>query len=79
LMLEITVTLFSLACLTTGVSLIAILSIIFYPLHTVLTYASLLLKNTRNPPNDQLLSKEKNETVIETPIIIKQDVKEKKE
>ena len=77
LMLEITLTLFSLACLTIGVALIATLAIFCYPFHAVLTYASLLLKNTRNPPNDQLLPKEKIEPVGETPVIIKKDGKEK--
>ncbi len=79
LMLEITVTLFALACMTIGVSLIASLAIVFYPFHAVLSYAALVLKNTRNPQNDQLLVKENNEAVAENPVIIKKDDKEKEQ
>lgn len=70
LMLEIVLTLFALACLTIGVSLVACLAIVFYPFHAVLRYASLLLKNTRNPQPDLLLKEE-------APVIIKQNGKEK--
>jgi hypothetical protein len=78
LMLEIALTLFALSCLVVGVSMVAFLAIVFYPLHAIISYSSLLLKNTRNPQNDQLLVKDKISPVMdEQPVIIKKDGKEK--
>ena len=76
LMLEIVLTLLSLSCLIVGVSLIATLAIVFYPCHAFLRYASLLVKNTRNPAPE--LSTEKVEPVTESPVIIKKPDDEKK-
>ena len=74
LMLEIVLTLLSLSCLVAGVSLIAILAMIFYPCHAFLRYASLILKSTRHPEE----SVKKIEPVVEeSPVIVKKDVKEK--
>jgi hypothetical protein len=51
---------------------------VFYPLHAIISYSSLLLKNTRNPQQDHLLFKEKiPPTIDEQPTIIKKDGKEK--
>ena len=47
LMLEIVLTLLSLSCLVIGVSLIAVLAMVFYPCHAFLRYSSLILKSTR--------------------------------
>lgn len=74
LMLEIVLTLLSLSCLVAGVSLIAILAIIFYPCHAFLRYASLILKSTRHP--DEAVKKIEP-VVEESPVIVKKDVKEK--
>lgn len=72
LMLEIIMTIFSMLCLLLGVMLIAGLAVGFYPLHAVVRYCSLLLKNTRNPPQDILTTQEINQTV-ESPVIIKKE------
>ncbi|CAB4133170.1 hypothetical protein UFOVP257_63 [uncultured Caudovirales phage] len=78
LMLEIALTLFALSGLVVGVSLVASLAIVFYPLHAIISYSSLLLKNTRNPQQDHFLFKEKIPPIIdEQPTIIKKDGKEK--
>lgn len=73
LMLEIILTLFSVTCLIIGVSLIAILAIVFYPCFGFLRYVSLTLKNIRHPGLDST-AKEKSD---ESPVIIKKNDKEK--
>jgi hypothetical protein len=74
LMLEIVLTLLSLSCLVIGVSLIAVLAMVFYPCHAFLRYSSLILKSTRHPEE----SVKKIEPVVEeSPVIIKKDGKEK--
>jgi len=73
LMLEVVVSLFALLCLLLGVSLVAILAVIFYPLHAVLQYSSLLLKNTRNPPPEMSTVKEQVSPHAESPVIIKKE------
>lgn len=73
LMLEITLTLFSLSCLIIGVGLVAILAIIFFPLYAVLQYLALILKNTRNPQSDILTLKEQLNQNTESPVIIKKE------
>lgn len=77
LMLEIILTTFSLLCLVLGVFLILSLAIVFYPCFAVLRYSALLLKSTRHPPEDITVVNEKTEPVIDTPVIIKKDGKEK--
>jgi hypothetical protein len=73
-MLEIVLTLLSLSCLVAGVSLIAILAIIFYPCHAFLRYASLILKSTRHPEVTTVEPEKKIEpTVEESPVIIKKE------
>lgn len=76
LMLEIVLTLLSLSCLIVGVSLIATLAIVFYPCHAFLSYASFVLKSTRNPSSEA--TPEKVETKVEpvmeeSPVIIKKE------
>jgi hypothetical protein len=79
LMLEIILTLLSLSCLVVGVSLIAVLAIVFYPCHAFLRYSSLIVKSTRHPESSQLsLEKKVEPTVEEFPVVIKKDDKEKK-
>jgi hypothetical protein len=79
LMLEIVLTLLSLSCLVIGVSLIAVLAMVFYPCHAFLRYSSLILKSTRHPESTQSPPEKKVEPIIEeSPIIIKKDDKEKK-
>lgn len=79
LMLEIVLTLLSLSCLVVGVSLIAVLAMVFYPCHAFLCYSSLILKSTRHPESTQLtLEKKVEPTVEESPVVIKKDDKEKK-
>ena len=73
LMLEISLTLFSLSCLLMGVGLIAALAIVFYPLHAVLQYSALLIKNTRHPPQDIPTLNEEIKTHEESPVIIKKE------
>lgn len=76
LMLEIVLTLFSLSCLTFGVTLVAGLAVIFYPCHAVIKYSELVLRNTRGPqPTDVPILKEKISD--ESPVIIKKNDKEK--
>jgi len=79
LMLEITLTTFSLLCPIIGVALIATLAIVFYPFEALLKYSSLLLKNTRNPQPDLLTTiREKTPPSFdESPVIVKKDGKEK--
>ena len=72
LMLEIVLTIFALACLVTGVSLVACLAIIFYPCHGFVRYSSLVLRNIRAP---EPIIKEKE--LSEAPVIIKKNDKEK--
>lgn len=73
LMLEVMLTLFALACLVIGVTLIAALAIIFYPWHAFLRYSSLVLKNTRNPV-EPISYKEKVQPILdESPVIIKKE------
>lgn len=76
LMLEVTFTLFSLLCLITGVSLVATLAVIFYPLHALLNYISFIFKNTRNPQVEIPVVNDKI-NFDESPVIIKNNVKEK--
>ena len=71
-MLEIVLTVFSLLCLITGVSLIASLAITCYLPYAFLRYSALLLKNTKNPQAEKITP-----TFDEQPVIIKKDVKEK--
>lgn len=77
LMLEIVLTLFALACLVLGVSLIATMAVVFYPCHGFIRYTSLTLKNIKNP-SAELIGKEKPDSDInEPPVIIKTNGKEK--
>jgi hypothetical protein len=74
LMLEITMTIFAMLCLIIGVLLIALLAIWFYPLHAVIQYCALLLKNTRNPPVEAVpVLVEKIDHNNESPVIIKKE------
>jgi hypothetical protein len=74
LMLEIVLTLLSLSCLVAGVTLIAVLAIVFYPCHAFLRYSSLILKSTRHPGVTTIEPEKKVEpTVEESPVIIKKE------
>lgn len=73
LILEITLTLFSLMCLILGVSLVAVLSIVFYPCYATLRYIALLLKNTRHPQNEVPELRDEVKTTVESPVIIKKE------
>lgn len=75
LMLEISMTLFAIVCLLTGLTLIAILAMTFYPCHAFLRYTSLMLKNIKTPQAENI-NKEKNQD-NESPVIIKKNDKEK--
>lgn len=68
LMLEIVLTIFAILCLLLGVILIAGLAVGFYPLHAVVQYSSLLLRNTRNPPPEV-----NNIKTEESPVVIKKE------
>lgn len=52
LLLEITLTVFSLGCLLAGIVLITVMAIVFYPFHAVTRFGSLLVSGTRNPDSD---------------------------
>jgi hypothetical protein len=73
LMLEIVLTIFSLTCLVFGVSLIALLAVVFYPCHAFLRYTALILKNIKNPAEPNV----KEKVIDESPVIIKKNDKEK--
>lgn len=55
LLLEIIFTMFSVIFLIVGISLIAILAVSSYPFAAFLNYGAWLLRNTKNPPNDELI------------------------
>ncbi len=55
LLLEIVFTMFTVIFLILGISLIAILAITSYPFAAFLNYGAWLFRNTRNPPNDELV------------------------
>ena len=74
LMLEIVLTLFALACLVLGVSLIASLAVVFYPCHGFIRYTSLTLRNIKNPTPEPMTKENSND---DSPVIIKTNVKEK--
>ena len=76
LILEIIFIMFSLICLIAGISLIAVLAIGVYPLYAILQYSSLLIKNTRNPPAESLVSNDKLPS-SDSAVIIKNNGKEK--
>ena len=62
LLLEIVFTLFTVTFLISGIALIAVLVVSSYPFAAFLNYGAWLFRNTRNPPNDELLIiKQKNE------------------
>jgi hypothetical protein len=73
LMLEVVLTLFALTCLILGVGLVAALAVVFYPLHAVLQYSALLLKNTRHPPQEIPILREEIKAKEESPVIIKKE------
>jgi hypothetical protein len=55
---------------------------VFYPFEALLRYSALLLRNTRNPQPDDLLTSIKEKERIspsfdESPVIVKKDGKEK--
>lgn len=76
LMLEISMTFFAIVCLLTGLTLIAILAITFYPCHAFLRYSSLFLKTIKTP-QAEIINKEKIYD-SKSQIIIKKNDKEKK-
>lgn len=76
LMLEISMTLFAIVCLLTGLTLVAILAVTFYPCHAFLRYTSLMLKNIKTPQAENI-NKEKTSDNNESPVIIKKNDKEK--
>lgn len=51
LLFEIVLTVFSLCCLMTGIALITVMAIVFYPLHAIARFGSLLVRGTRDPTN----------------------------
>jgi hypothetical protein len=55
LLLEIVFTMFTVIFLILGISLIAILAITSYPFAAFVNYGAWLFRNTRNPPNDELI------------------------
>ena len=55
LLLEIVFTMFTVTFLISGISLIAILTVTSYPLAAFLNYGAWLFRNTRNPPNDEIV------------------------
>ena len=62
LLLEIVFTMFTVCFLISGISLIAILAVTSYPFAAFLNYGSWLFRNTKNPPNDELvITKQKND------------------
>jgi len=78
LMLEIVFVLYTLICLTSGVILISILAVLFYPCHAFLRYTSLILRNIKSPPPEPVIKDNIQSTFTEkSPVIIKKDGKEK--
>jgi hypothetical protein len=55
LLLEIVFTMFTVIFLILGILLIAILAVTSYPFAAFVNYGAWLFKNTRNPPNDELV------------------------
>jgi hypothetical protein len=55
LLLEIVFTIFTVTFLISGICLIAILVVSSYPFAAFLNYGAWLFRNTRNPPNDELI------------------------
>jgi hypothetical protein len=55
LLLEIVFTLFTVIFLILGILLIAILAVTSYPFAAFVNYGAWLFRNTRNPPNDELI------------------------
>jgi hypothetical protein len=55
LLLEIVFTIFIVIFLISGISLIAILAVTSYPFSAFVNYGAWLFRNTRNPPNDELV------------------------
>jgi hypothetical protein len=55
LLLEIVFTMFTVIFLILGILLIAILAVTSYPFAAFVNYGAWLFRNTRNPPNDELV------------------------
>jgi hypothetical protein len=55
LLLEIVFTMFTVIFLILGILLIAILVVTSYPFAAFINYGAWLFRNTRNPPNDELI------------------------
>ena len=55
LLLEIVFTMFTVTFLILGILLIAVLAISSYPFAAFINYGAWLFRNTRNPPNDELV------------------------
>lgn len=55
LLLEIVFTMFTVTFLISGISLVAILAVTSYPFAAFLNYGAWLFRNTKNPPNDELI------------------------
>ncbi len=55
LLLEITFTMFTVVFLISGISLIAVLAVSSYPFAAFINYGAWLLRNTKNPSNDELV------------------------
>ncbi len=55
LLLEIVFTIFTVTFLISGICLIAILVVSSYPFAAFLNYGAWLFRNTRNPPNNEIV------------------------
>lgn len=74
LILEIVFTLFGISCLILGIALTAILAIIFYPFHGLLTAMALLLRSTNDDNHLMQTTTTLDElTNNSSPVIIKTD------
>jgi hypothetical protein len=71
LMLEISVSVFGMAVLATGVALVAVLAMVFYPLTALFNLCASVLINTRHPESSTMKLEKKVEPVVEeSPVFI---------
>jgi hypothetical protein len=71
LMLEISMSIFGMAVLASGVAMVASLAMVFYPLTALFNLCSSVLSNTRHPESNPMPLEKKVEPVVEeSPVFI---------
>lgn len=71
LMLEISMSIFGMAVLASGVAMVASLAIVFYPLTALFNLCASVLSNTRHPESNPMPLEKKVEPVVEeSPVFI---------